>query len=91
MAIFTKYIRLGLTATILERIRAEAKQRKISLNELVRRALERYLNEESQRRRILGVYADAPLHLVNSPLVHWSPTEEQFAHQVIQRHFDEDR
>jgi len=29
--------------------------------------------------------------LLTSPLVAWSPAEEQFAHQVIQKHFDEDR
>ena len=87
----TKFIRFGLTASLFERVGQEAKQRKLSVSELVRQALERFLNEEKQRRRILGVQVDQPRSLLHTPLVHWSPAEEQFAHEVIQRHFDEDR
>ena len=63
------------------------------VSELVRRAAERYVGESNERRRI-GTHADIDpkkLNLLNSPLVAWSLAEEQFAHQVIQRHFDEDR
>lgn len=87
---FTKFIRFALTPSLFDQVRREAKQRRISASELVRSALDRYLNEENQRRQILGVNS-AHVNLLNTPLVHWTPSEEQFAHEVIQRHFDEDR
>jgi hypothetical protein len=54
----------------------------------------RKILHDDERRRILGRHADLDpkkLDLLTSPLVAWSPAEEQFAHQVIQKHFDEDR
>jgi hypothetical protein len=94
MAKLTELIRFALTPELFRRIREEAQQQKISASELIRRAVERYLDESNERRRILGRHADIDpkkLDLLTSPLVAWSPAEEQFAHQVIQRHFDEDR
>ena len=94
MANFTALVRFALTPALFKRIRAEAQQQKISVSELIRRAVERYLGESNERRRILGRHADLDpkkLDLLTSPLVAWSPAEEQFAHQVIQKHFDEDR
>ena len=94
MAKFIKFIRFGLTTNLFERIRAEAQQQKISVSELIRHAVDRYLGESKERRRILGRHADIDpkkLNLLNSPLVAWTLAEEQFAHQVIQQHFDEDR
>jgi hypothetical protein len=82
-----------LTPGFFKRIRVEAQQQNISVSELVRRAVERYLGETNERRRILGSHADIDpkkLNLLTSPSVTWSP-EERFAHQVIQQHFDEDR
>jgi len=94
MAKLTELIRFALTPELFRRIHKEAQQQKISVSELVRRAVERYLRESNERRRILGRHADIDpkkLNSLNSPLVAWTATEEQFAHQVIQRHFDEDR
>jgi Ribbon-helix-helix protein, copG family len=87
----TKFIRFALTPSLFDHVRQEAKQRNISVSELIRRALWRYLSEERQRRRILGVHADHPRSLLATPLVNWTPEEERFANEVIQRHFDEDR
>jgi hypothetical protein len=91
MAKLTKSIRFGLNTSLFERVRTEAKQRNISVSELIRQAIQRFLSEESQRRRILGVNADKPRNLLNTPLAPWSPAERQFADEVLQRHFDEDR
>src|ERR1700693_696437 len=94
MAKLTELIRFALTPELFRRIHKEAQQQKISVSELVRRAVERYLRESNERRRILGRHADIDpkkLNSLNSPLVAWTATEEQFAHQVIQRHCDEDR
>jgi hypothetical protein len=94
MAKLTELIRFALTPDLFKRIRKEAQQQKITVSELIRRAIERYLGESSERRKILGRHADLDpkaLNLLTSPLVAWSPAEEQFAHQVIQKHFDEDR
>jgi hypothetical protein len=79
---------------LFRRIRKEAQQQKISVSELIRRAIERYLGESGERRKILGRHADIDpkkFNLLTSPLVAWTASEEQYAHQVIQRHFDEDR
>jgi hypothetical protein len=88
---FTKFIRFALTASLFNQVHKEAKQRKISASELIRRALERYLDEENQRRRILGVPSAQPVNLLTTPLGYWTPAEKEFAHEVLQRHFDEDR
>jgi hypothetical protein len=59
-----------------------------AVNVMIRKIL-----HDDERRRILGRHADLDpkkLDLLTSPLVAWSPAEEQFAHQVIQKHFDED-
>jgi Arc/MetJ-type ribon-helix-helix transcriptional regulator len=40
---FTKFIRFALTASLFNQVRKEAKQRKISASELIRRALEHFL------------------------------------------------
>jgi Arc/MetJ-type ribon-helix-helix transcriptional regulator len=75
---FTKFIRFALTASLFDQVHKEAKQRKISASELIRRALERYLYEDDQRRRILGVPPAHPLSLLNTPLGYWTPAEEEF-------------
>jgi Arc/MetJ-type ribon-helix-helix transcriptional regulator len=75
---FNKFIRFALTASLFDQVHKEAKQRKISASELIRRALERYLYEDDQRRRILGVPPAHPLSLLNTPLGYWTPAEEEF-------------
>jgi hypothetical protein len=72
----TKSIRLGLTRELLERIRAEAKSRNVSVNELVRTAIEQLLGME---------------RLLTKPSEKWARGEKEYAHKVLMEHFAEDR
>jgi hypothetical protein len=93
MAKFTKSIRFGLTPRLFRRIRAEAKRQKVSVNELVRTAMEKHLGGLIWQR----VEARQPeakskkSSLLDTPVVIWSPAEQEYAEKSIQQHFDEER
>jgi hypothetical protein len=72
----TKFIRLGLTPELSEKIRAEAKRRKISISALIRVAVKQHLSASS---------------LLTTPIVEWTSAEKEYADRVLQEHFDEDR
>jgi hypothetical protein len=93
MARFTKSIRFGLTPWQFRRIRAEANRQKVSVNELVRTAMERHLGGLIwQRVEARQPEAKSKKHsLLDTPVVLWSPAEKEFAHRVLQQHFEEDR
>jgi hypothetical protein len=93
MAKFTKSIRFGLTPWLFRRIRAEAKRQKVSVNELVRTAMETHLGELIWQRVEARQPEAKPKKpsLLDTPVVIWSPAEQEYAEKSIQRHFDEDR
>jgi hypothetical protein len=92
MAKITKSIRLGLTPNLLEEARTGARQQKISVNALIRAALQQYLNELNQKR-VESSRAEKPkgIRLLDMPLVSWTQAEKEFADRVIKKHFEEDR
>jgi hypothetical protein len=92
MAKISKSIRLGLTPNLLEGARTEARQQKVSVNALIRAALQQYLNELNQKR-VESSRAEKPkgMRLVDVPLVSWTQAEKEFADRVIKQHFEEDR
>jgi hypothetical protein len=98
MAKFTKSIRFGLTPGLLLRIRSAARKQQVSVSELVRTAVARYLGDlgeqfssqhppeaEPRKRNLFGV------PLLDIPLVNWTREEEEAAHQAMQlfRNHDE--
>lgn len=93
MAKITKFLRLGLTPEQLGCIRAEAQQQDISMSELVRTAISRYLEELRERRAAARHAEDQPypVPLIALPLVCWTRNEEQAAHKVMQQFREEDR
>jgi hypothetical protein len=82
MANFTKFIRLGLTPWLFRRIRAEAKQQKVSVSELVRTSIEKHLGELIWQR----VEAMQPRRasLLDTPVVFWTREEEETADRAMQ-------
>ena len=84
-----KFVNFGLTLELFERVREEARQQKVSVGELVRRALEYYL-----RMRINPLTGNAwvkDFPATRATPFYWTKEEQEYAHRVIQRHFDEDR
>ncbi len=93
MAKITKSLQLGLTPELLGRVRAEAQQQDVSMSELVRTALRRYL-DELRERRAAARHIEDQLHtipLLALPLVYWTRDEEQTAHKVMLQFREEDR
>jgi hypothetical protein len=93
VAKFTKSNRFGLTPWLFRRIRAEAKRQRVSVNELVRTATDRHLGELIWQR-VEATQPEAKPRkpsLLETPVVIWSPAEQQYAEKSIQQHFDEDR
>src|SRR5260370_39047437 len=93
MAKFSKSIRFGLTPWLFRCIRTEAKRQKVSVNKLVRTAMEKHLGELIWQR----VEAKQPevkpkkQSLLDTPVVLWSPAEQEYAEKSIQQHFNKDR
>ena len=93
MAKFTKSIRFGLTPWLFKRIRKEAQRQKVSVNEIVRTALEKHLGELIWQR----VEARQPEakwrkpSLLDTPVVRWTKEEEETAHRAMElfRNHDE--
>jgi hypothetical protein len=98
MAKFTKSVRFGLTPGLLWRIRTAAQKQQVSVSELVRTAVARYLGDlseqfssqhppepEPRKRSSFGV------PLLDTPLVNWTREEEEAAHRAMQlfRNHDE--
>lgn len=84
-------IRLGLM--LFRRIRAEAKLQKTSVTRFVHTAIERYLDELAKQKiaaKDTGKLKEVSLILETSVAL-WTQAEKEFADEVIQRHFDEDR
>jgi hypothetical protein len=93
MAKFTKSIRFGLTPWLFRRIRAQAKRQKVSVNELVRTAMERHLGELIWRRVKARQPEAKPKKpsLLDTPVVLWTREEEETANRAMQlfRNHDE--
>jgi hypothetical protein len=93
MAKFTKSIRFGLTPWLFRRIRAEAKRQKVSVNELVRSAMEKHLGgliwQRVEARQLEAKSKKSSL--LDTPVVIWTPEEEATAHRAMQlfRNHDE--
>ena len=75
MSIITKFVRFGLSAELFGIVRMEARRQKISVSELIRRALKQYINGARLQQFT----------------VTWTRAEEEYADKVLQEHFDEDR
>ena len=92
MARITERIRLCLM--LVKRIRAEAKFQKISVNQFVRAAVERYLEELAKQKiaaKDTGDNLKEVSLILETSVVLWTQAEKEFADKVIQQHFDEDR
>lgn len=91
MARITQRIRLALK--LVKRIRAEAKLQKTSVTRFVRAAIERHLDELARQKIAANNTADKPKVslILETPVAFWTQAEKEFADEVIQRHFDEDR
>ena len=92
MARITERTRLGLR--LVKRIRAEAKLQKTSVIRFVRTAIERYLDELAKQKIAANNTAGKPKQvslILETSVVLWTQAEKEFADEVIQRHFDEDR
>jgi len=90
---FTKRIQFALTPWLAKRIRKEARQQKVSLSELVRTAVEKHLGELVWHRveaRQPEAKSRKP-SLLDTPVVLWTPEEEETAHRAMQlfRNHDE--
>jgi hypothetical protein len=83
-AAMAKIIQLIVTSGLLDKIRAAAKQNKISVIELVRAAIHRHLIELNKRKPEI-------INLVDVPVARWSRAEQEYADSVIRQHFEEDR
>jgi hypothetical protein len=81
-----KFILFGLTPQLFGEIRAHAKEQKISVSELVRKALRYYLSGSRLER--IGMTSDMPK---SASKFYWTQAEKEYADSVIERHFDEDR
>ena len=92
MARITERIRLVLK--LVKRIEAEAKSQKTSVTRFVRTAIERYLDELAKQKIAAKDTAGKPKEvslILETPVALWTEAEKEFADEVIQQHFDEDR
>lgn len=92
MARITERIRLALK--LVKRIRAEAKLQKTSVTRFVRTAIERYLDELPKQKIAAKDTTGKPKQvslILETSVALWTQAEKEFADEVIQRHFDEDR
>lgn len=81
-----KFILFGLTPQLFGEIRAHAKEQKVSVSELVRKALRYYLSGSRLER--IGMTDHMPK---SASKFFWTQAEKEHADSVIQKHFDEDR
>jgi hypothetical protein len=95
---FTKRIQFALTPWLFKRIRKEAQQQKVSVSNLVRTAVEKHLGELIWRRiETINVEKPTPTEkpkrasLLDTPVVQWTPEEEETAYKAMQlfRNHDE--
>jgi DNA-binding CsgD family transcriptional regulator len=84
--IMAKFILFGLTPQLFGEIRAHANQQKISVSELVRKALRYYLSGSRLER--IGMTDDISK---STSKFYWTQAKKEYADSVIQQHFDEDR
>ena len=97
MAKFSKSVRFGLAPGLLWRIRSAAQKQQVSVSELVRTAVARYLGDlgeqfptqqpaeaEPSKPSSFGVPS------LDMPLVRWTPEEEQSAHRAMQLFINHD-
>jgi hypothetical protein len=83
-----KYILFGLTPQLFGQIRTHAKEQKISVSELVRKALRYYLSGS----RLVPISRTSTDDMPKSASeFFWTQAEKEYADSVIQKHFDEDR
>jgi hypothetical protein len=83
-----KFILFGLTPDLFSQIRAHAKEQKISVSELVRKAVRYYLSGSRLERIATTSTDDMPK---SASTFYWTQAEKEYADSVIQQHFDEDR
>jgi hypothetical protein len=92
MAKFTKSVRFGLTPWLWRRLRVQAQEQRVSVSELVRTAVEKHLGELIwQRVETRQAEANLPKpSVVGTPVVRWTPEEEQTAHRAMQLFINHD-
>ena len=83
-----KFVRLGLTHELWEKLRAEAKRRNVSVNALIRSSVEEHLGPSSPWGTATN---PTDGDLLTPPLMNWTREEKEYADRVLQEHFDEDR
>lgn len=97
MAKFTKSIRFGLTPRLLSLIRTAAQKQNVSVSELVRTAVGRYLGDLGQQPSPQRSSQHPPeseptkrrsfgVPLLDVPLVNWTQEEAEAAHRAME-HF----
>jgi len=92
MAKFTKSLRFGLTPWLWRRLRVQARQQRVSVSALVRTAVEKHLGELIWQR-VGGQQAEPELPkwgLLHTPVVRWTPEEEQAAKRAMQLFINHD-
>ena len=82
-----KFILFGMTPQLFGQIRAHAKEQKISVSELVRKAVRYYLSGS----RLERIVTDTDNMPKSRSEFYWTQAEKEYADSVIQQHFDEDR
>ncbi len=92
MAKFSKSVRFGLTPWLWRRLRMQAQEQNVSVSELVRTAVEKHLGELIwQKVEARRPEAESPNPTVlNTPVVRWTPEEEQAAHRAMQLFINHD-
>jgi|SoimicMinimDraft_4_1059732.scaffolds.fasta_scaffold133474_1 hypothetical protein len=92
MAKFTKSVRFGLAPWLWRRLRIQAQEQEVSVSELVRAAVEKHLGELTLQKveaRQAEVKLPKP-SLLHTPVVRWTPEEEQAAHRAMQLFINHD-
>jgi Arc/MetJ-type ribon-helix-helix transcriptional regulator len=92
MTKLTASIRFGLTPELLDRIRTTAEKRRVSVSELIRAAVTRYLDQldedelfrQWRNRQTILSSLKIPVAILN-------PSEEERADKVMKQFRDEDR
>jgi hypothetical protein len=81
------YILLGFTPAMFSEIRAQAKAQKLSVTELIRRAVQYYLS--GSRLALISRTSTDDMPKSASEFF-WTQAEKEYADSVIQKHFDDD-
>lgn len=83
----------GCRASVVADLKAEARERGVSVIALVRSVLEQHLGTRTVSMGLGGRTVHLRLNKVdlNKPVAYMTPDEEKHADEILERHFAEDR